>query len=111
MSEGPENPETVCNRRAKTRSDGRRWVPIVLNSQVRSQFIKLLFDPGDLAAQPAGEGFYRCGTQGELEEIINGFPLFIEGDKPAGRVLILQFFRNELHQKTLTARMRPSRVT
>src|SRR5437762_9221317 len=37
MSAVPENPEIACNRRARNRSDGRKWALTVLNSRVGSQ--------------------------------------------------------------------------
>jgi hypothetical protein len=61
-----------------------------LQQRIR-QFRKLLFDPGDLAAQPAGEGFFHFQVRAAAIEIVDGLSFFIEWDKAARRALTPQF--------------------
>jgi hypothetical protein len=73
-----------------------------LQQRIR-QFRKLLFDPGDLAAQPAGEGFFHFQVRAAAIEIVDGLSFFIEWDKAARRALAPQFTGNELYQSTFVA--------
>jgi hypothetical protein len=80
-----------------------------LQQRIR-QFRKLLFDPGDLAAQPAGEGFFHFQVRAAAIEIIDGLSFFIEWDKAARRALAPQFTANELYQSTFVAWLGPRRI-
>src|ERR1700730_15509950 len=79
----------------------------VASFRQRARFCKLLFDPCDLTAQPASKSFFQLELRAAAIEIVNGLPLFIEGNKPARRTLTLQFTGNKLYQSTLAARMCP----
>jgi len=51
----------------------------------------------DLTAQPAGKSFFQLDLRAAAIEIVNGLPLFIEGNKPAWPALAPQFTGNELY--------------
>lgn len=71
---------------------------------------KLLFNLCDLAAQPAGNSFFQLELRAAAIEIVNGLPLFIEGNEPARRALAPQFMGDEIYQSTLAARMCPTGI-
>src|SRR6202035_2178581 len=75
-----------------------------------SRVCKPRLDLCDLTAQPAGKSFFQFELCAATIEIVNGLPVFVEGNKPARRALALQFAGNEVYQSTLAARMYPSGI-